>query len=132
MIAGTIMVGYENEEIASASVAMPNAPIGKRAMTAAERQRRARKKLKKKKSERTRKIEAAIQQQKRHEKYIPMPPGVTYYENVVVVTPQGERSILVPKTRPLASCHDDLEDEDILALLEMLNRMAKERGLLSA
>jgi hypothetical protein len=61
--------------------------------------------------------QVALDRQKNREKYIPMPPGITYWHSVTVETPAGPREINVPRTRPLASCERDLEDDDVLALL---------------
>ena len=108
---------------------MGRKPIGRRAMTPVERQRRHRKRLRKEKTAHALKIEAARQRQISAEKYIPYPPGITYYEKVSVITPEGEQTIFVPKTRPLAACRDDLEDEDVVALLDQLEKIAKGLGL---
>ncbi len=110
---------------------MGRTPIGRRAMTPAQRQRRRRKRLRKEQGDYVLKVESLRQRYEKAKEYIPSPPGITYYESIIIVTPEGERSIFVPKTRPLAACGDDLEDEDVMALLERLEAMAKERGLLS-
>jgi hypothetical protein len=48
-------------------------------------------------------------------------PGITYWRTVTVMTPQGERQVRTPVTRPLASVDfRALRDQDIAALLYVL------------
>ena len=105
--------------------------IGTRAMTAAERQQRRRKILDAEKSVVVRKAQRAKRRAEEAERYIPYPPGVTYWHKVNVAV-QDEREILVwrPETRPLAACQASIENEDVLALLRQLGRMAAVRGIL--
>ena len=58
-----------------------------------------------------------------------MPPGITYWEKIVVQTAEGDREISVPKTRPLAACRTGLDDDDVLALLDELHGIARKRRL---
>lgn len=58
-----------------------------------------------------------------------MPPGITYWRYVTVETNDGPQSVPVATTRPLAVCEKDLEDEDVLALLRQLIKVAYRRGL---
>ncbi len=98
-------------------------------MTDAERQHRRRKKLRRERSDELKKKYRAIARDKQAENYMPYPPGITYWKTVVVQTTDGEREIFAPKTRPLAACSTDLEDDDILSLLFRLRKEAKRRGL---
>ncbi len=62
-------------------------------------------------------------------KYCPMPPGITYYEQIAVRLADGAtRPVMGPKTKPLAACCDD---DDVLALIRQLGAMATQRGLKS-
>lgn len=110
---------------------MGRPPILKRgAMTAAERQRRRRRRLKKEQRERVGKATAARHRDEQAEKYIPYPPGITYWEKVRVQTAEGEREIFPPTTKPLAACRRDLDDNDIAALLDGLHKeMDRRRGV---
>ena len=111
---------------------MGRKPIGKRAMTPAERQARRRAKLRKEASKAVSAGKRRAARDKANARYIPYPPGITYYEAVTVTLQDGgKREIWTPKTRPLAACHTDIADDDVLALLEQLNAIAKERGLLA-
>jgi hypothetical protein len=103
---------------------MARPPIGKRAMTPAERQRRRRKKLRRHQS-------AEVQQQLRRKrrdehakKYMPMPPGITYWRTAEILTADGPREIRTPATKPLAACEQDLEDDEVMSLLRQLTRQA--------
>ena len=106
---------------------MGRPPIRKRAMTDAERQQRRRKKLRRERSDEIKKKHRAIARDKQAESYIPMPPGITHWETVVVQTAEGEREIFAPKTRPLAA-FNSLEDVDIEALLKQLQAELERRG----
>ena len=103
--------------------------IRKTAMTPAERQRRRRAKLKREESDDLKKKRAAKARDKRDREYRPVPPGMTYWYQARIQTENGERLIWQPKTRPLAACRTDLEDEDILALLRQIENEAIRRGL---
>ena len=88
---------------------MPRAPIGKRAMTPAERQqkrRKRRKRLKKEKLALGRKAERQRQLLKAADDYLPTPPGITYWRKVTVVTPQGERDVWSPEFATAAEHRD--------------------------
>jgi hypothetical protein len=109
---------------------MARPPIGKRAMTTAERQRRRRAKLAKvHKTEIARRLrfkrreEAAMN-------HVPAPSGITYWTQVTVQTPDGDMPIFSPVTKPLATCAADLEDDDVMELLRRVTDLAKQRGLL--
>lgn len=108
---------------------MARPTVGKQAMTPAERQQRRRKRLKAERAAETKKVERAKRRAKNTDLYIPMPPGVTYWQQVTVITPDGEHTVWAPKTRPLAACDSDLEDRDVLALLSQLRSIAEARGL---
>lgn len=69
---------------------MGRKPIGKRAMTPAERQARRRKRLRK---------ERSVQE------------------------------VLTPRMRPLATCTNQLEDDEVRALIHQLHAIARERKL---
>lgn len=108
---------------------MGRPPIGKRAMSDAERQRRRRARLAK---EHKTVIARKLRFKQREEaavNYVPTPPGVTYWTQVVIETPCGPKAIFSPTTRPLAACAADLEDEDVLALLQQVTHLAKSRRL---
>jgi hypothetical protein len=61
--------------------------------------------------------------------YVPVPPGITYWERVAILTAEGEREVWSPSTRPLAACSSSLTDEDVRALLTELTQIALQRGL---
>ena len=107
---------------------MGRKPIGKKPMTPAERQRRHRKRLKTTRSAEVRKKLAAKARDERAMLYDPMTPGITVWCKVRIKAGE-EVEIWQPKTRPLAAVHDDLEDDDLLALLRDLRILATERGL---
>jgi hypothetical protein len=110
---------------------MPRPPIGKRAMTPAERQRRRRKKLRKEKLALGSRAENERRRLKAAETYMLMPPGITYWREVEVLTADGPRKILTPTTKPLPSLQvSDLDDSDVIQLLRQLTRAAIARGLL--
>jgi hypothetical protein len=108
---------------------MPRPPIGKKAMTPAERQRRRRKKLRKEQSNDWRCRERLMLREKKARNYIPMPPGITFWRKVEVQTAEGPDTIFTPTTRPLAKCETDLDDDEIVALLTQLRDLAEKRGL---
>lgn len=108
---------------------MGRKPIGKRAMTPAERQRRRRKKLKRERSAEARRKERLRRRDEHALEYQTMPPGVTYWREVTVQTDEGEREVFAPVTRPLAVCETALDDEEVRQLLRQLVRMAKARGI---
>jgi hypothetical protein len=108
-------------------------PIGKKAMTAAERQRRRRKTLAKQKTSIATKAIRAMARQKTADDYIPAPPGITYWSRCEVRLVDGTlKTILEPKTKPLAACDTNLDDDDVLALIRRLGTMAKQRGLIDS
>ena len=108
---------------------MGRKPVGKRAMTPAERQARRRKRLRKERSVEVRRRKRLMREEKIALAHIPMPPGVTYYRKVTVLTDEGEQEVLVPETRPLAACSSHLEDEDVQSLIRQLCGIARQRGL---
>jgi hypothetical protein len=113
---------------------MARKPIGKVAMTPAERQRRRRKRLKAEQLKTATKAERQRKRLKNAAGYIPTPPGITYWHKVVVVTPEGEKECWAPTTQPYPSVdlHEFVEDGDIKALLRALAREANRRGLFPA
>jgi hypothetical protein len=65
--------------------------------------------------------------------YIPMPPGIVYYD-LVEVTPDGQQKVWVPLGKPMAriahnSSDEVLTDEEIIGLLQDLKRVVIKRGL---
>jgi hypothetical protein len=108
-------------------------PIGKKAMSAAERQRRRRKKQAGEKSAAVKKALRGIAKQKTAARYIPMPPGITYWRYCEVRLADGTlKKVAAPETKPLAACDTDLDEDDILALIRRLGTMAKQRGLIDS
>ena len=109
---------------------MGRPPIGKKAMSPAQRQRRRRKTLKKAEKTEQQRATAARARYEREKQYRPMPPGVYYWKELEVRDAENNIvKIWRPHCRPLAACHEHLEDEDILALLDELHGMARDRGL---
>jgi hypothetical protein len=99
-------------------------------MTAAERQRRRRKLLNAKRSAETSRKVRLMNRAKSAEHYMPMPPGITYWEQITVnAMSGGTRQIWAPKLRPLAACSNNLEDADVIELLRGLHEIARARGL---
>jgi hypothetical protein len=99
-------------------------------MTSAERQRRRRARLAK---EHKTKISRRLRFKQREEaamSHVPAPPGITYWTQVTVQTPNGEMPIFSPTTRPLAICAADLDDEDVVALMTQVTELAEQRGLI--
>jgi hypothetical protein len=98
---------------------MGRKPVGKKAMTDAERQRRRRKKARKEKLKLGKKAEKEKKRLKNADDYIPTPPGITYWYRVQV----GERTLWAPTTQPLASVKwGELREEDLRCLIEMAGR----------
>ncbi len=108
---------------------MGRKPIGKLAMTAAQRQRKRRRKLKGKRSAELRAKDAARRREKMLEGYIPSPPGITYWKHVEIRPEHVGRQICQPATRPLASCQNELSNEDVIALIQRLYRQCQRRGI---
>jgi hypothetical protein len=111
---------------------MGRPPIGRRAMTGAERQRRRRRRLKKLRDSEWHRRDRMKRRQKNAERHpsIPMPPGITYWEQVVVRLPDGGSGrVWAPRTKPLAACGGHLEPEEIRFLLRGLIGLAQARGL---
>lgn len=107
---------------------MGRAPIGKKAMTPAERQRRRRKRLRKEALSEATQGKRAAARQKARAKFMPMPVGFVYWREVTLEALE-RTTVLAPTTRPLAACHGDLTDDDVLALLNELHSIAESRGL---
>jgi hypothetical protein len=106
-------------------------PIGKKAMTPAERQRRRRKKLAKKKSHAIAKKLGLQKRAKLAALYNPVPPGITYWRYRRVRLADGTLShIPWAETKPLAACRQDLDAGDIFALIRRLSTIARDRGIL--
>jgi hypothetical protein len=112
---------------------MARPPIGKKAMTPAERQRRRRKRLKKEKAALGCRAENQRRRLKAAKTYMPMPPGITYWRTVKVKTADGQViETAVPLTKLLPSLEvGELDNADIIALLRQLTRAAIARGLLT-
>jgi hypothetical protein len=104
---------------------MGRPPIGKRAMTAAERQRRRHKRLRKERSDDWRRRERLMRRAKNADAFIPMPPGITYWSQVAIQPSDVGRLIWQPRTKPLAACGPSLEPDDVYALLRQLANMAR-------
>lgn len=98
-------------------------------MTPAERQARRRKRLRKERSVEVRRLERLLRRERNALAYIPSPPGITYWRSVTVLTDEGEQEVLTPKTRPLATCANQLEDDEVRSLIHQLHAIARERGL---
>lgn len=110
---------------------MGRRPIGKKAMTAAERQRRRRAQLRLKSLKVGSKAERQKRQLKAAGKYIPIPPGFTFwrYEDVIGVDGKPRR-IIAPMSKPLAAIAlTFVDDADIGALVRLLVQEAERRGL---
>jgi hypothetical protein len=98
---------------------MGRKPVGKKAMTDAERQRRRRKKARKEKLKLGKKAERERKRLKQAETYLPTPPGISYWVRVCV---EG-REVWTPKTQPLASVKwAELRDEDLRSLIKQAGR----------
>jgi hypothetical protein len=98
-------------------------------MTPAERQKRRRARLRKERTAEVKRSERLRYRAKAAASYIPMPPGITYWRRVTVVTPDGERQVWAPTARPLAACDNNLDDDDVRALLFALHKIAAKRGI---
>jgi hypothetical protein len=108
-------------------------PIGKKAMTATERQRRRRKKAAKVKTTAVLKRVAAKKRQEYAALYNPTPPGITYWRYRVARLADGTLTkIAAPETKPLAACRRNLDAGDILALIRRLSTIARDCGLVDA
>ena len=68
---------------------MGRKPVGKRAMTPAERQARRRKRLRKEHSVEVRRRKRLMREEKIALAHKPMPPGITYYRKVAVSGASG-------------------------------------------
>jgi hypothetical protein len=98
------------------------------AMTAAERQKRHRKRNRKQRTDEVVRMERFMRREENAKNYIPSPPGITYWRKVRF-RPNEEVEEMLPTTRPLAQCDHDLDDEEVLALLDQLEKIARARGL---
>ncbi len=105
-------------------------PLGKRAMTPAERQARRRARLRRELEGAAKVGKRAAARDRAHAAYISAPPGITYWAAVEVARDGTTREIMAPNTRPLAACENDLTDDDVLALLAQLQKIASNRGLM--
>lgn len=110
---------------------MGRRPIGKKAMTATERQQKRRKRLKREKLKALTKADRLAKRAKSAMTTIPSPPGITYWHWITVTTPEGEpRKIMQPTTKPLAAIKsDELDDADIRSLLRLLTLEARRRKM---
>jgi hypothetical protein len=53
-----------------------------------------------------------------------MPPGITYWDLVDVITPNGKGRVWAPRTKPMARIsHTELTDGEIVGLLQDLKRI---------
>lgn len=113
---------------------MGRKPIGRKAMAPAERQRRRRAKVKRKliaagsaedKAERRKRRLA-----KRGERIVPMPPGITYWREVTISTPEGPVQTWAPITQPAAGVALlQLTDAEIDSLIDNLtHELARREG----
>jgi hypothetical protein len=59
-----------------------------------------------------------------------MPPDITYWDLVDVITPNGKGRVWAPRTKPMARIsHTELTDGEIVGLLQDLKRIVLMRGL---
>ena len=70
-------------------------------MSDAERQRRRRKRLRRERNAELNKIAARKHADEQLRQYIPMPPGIVYYD-LVEVTPDRPQEVWVPRGKPMA------------------------------
>jgi hypothetical protein len=108
---------------------MGRPPVFKKGpMTAAERQRRHRKKLRTQRSAEARRNIAKRNWDGNALKYMPMPPGITYWHQVAIRASQ-EVTVWQPDRVPLPMLDDELDDGEIIHLLGLLNWQVEKRGL---
>src|SRR3954451_6636820 len=102
---------------------MGRSPIGKKAMTPAERQRRRRAKLAKThKAVIARKLRLKRRGKAANEFSLPEPPGLTLWR--WVWHEETQMRICIPITRPLPAVAQRLEDDEVLDLLHQLRDIA--------
>jgi hypothetical protein len=112
---------------------MGRPPIHKKPMTDTQRQRRHRAKVKRKlialgtaedKKKRRQRRMAKI-----GERVVPMPPGITYWRQITVTTPDGEQQVWAPITQPApGAALLELSDAEIASLIENLEHEQKRRA----
>lgn len=107
---------------------MGRPPIGKKAMTDAERQMRRRKKVAAEASAEVHKIRKAQKRAKATKGIFPAPPGISYWR-FIDIEPGVRTTISQPTTRPFAQCELDLEPDDVLALIGQLAGRARQLGI---
>jgi hypothetical protein len=110
---------------------MGRKPIGKKAMTATQRQQRRRRRLRVQRSAEIAEKERTRARDKAAQTYIPTPAGITYWHKITIRDDAGEREIWAPRTKPLATCESNLDADDVLALIDQLTTIAESRGLVS-
>jgi hypothetical protein len=108
-------------------------PIGKKAMTPAQRQRRRRTRVRRAliaagagldKAERRKRRLAKLGKQ-----IIPAPPGITYWREITVTTLEGERQVWAPITQPAPGVAlRELTNIEIASLIEVLEREQDRRA----
>jgi len=107
---------------------MGRPPIGKKAMTPKERQRRRRAKLnKERQTDIARKLRLKRRQRMAEAFSVPEPPGLTLWR--WVWHEETQLRICIPTTTPLPAVAQQLEDDEVLELLHQLMDIAKHRGL---
>lgn len=106
-------------------------PIGKKAMTPAERQARRRKKIAKADSAAVAKMKHAQSRTKAAKTFEAMPPGINVWRRIKVMGADGEpMEIWSAKQRPLTSMRvGDLQDEDLMSLTRSLLAEMNRRSL---
>jgi hypothetical protein len=107
---------------------MPRNPIGKQAMTDAERQARRRRKLQQKADAALTRRERLRKREQNAKDFQPMPPGITYWRRVTLRVDR-DAEVWQPLTRPLPACDNALEDDEVVTLIRQLHRVAYERGI---
>jgi hypothetical protein len=107
---------------------MGRPPIGKKAMTDAERQKRRRKKLAAEASAEVQKFRKAQKRAQAAKGIFPAPPGISYWR-FIDIEPGVRTTISQPTTLPFAQCELDLEPDDLLALIGQLAGRARQLGI---
>jgi hypothetical protein len=113
--------------------AMGRKPVGKKAMTDAQRQQRHRARTKVRLVAKGAKWDKAERRKRRlaklGEQIVPAPPGITYWREVAVTGPEGEaKMIWTPVTQPAASVMlHELSNGEIEGLLYLLEHEQERR-----
>ena len=110
---------------------MGRPPIGKSAMSPAERQQRRRKLNALAEKQKIEPVDPNPKRRRRPD-YLPMPAGLVFWEPVKVVAVDGSHiTAKMPIRRPLAEVDGTLTDDDLLYLVGKLSAQAIQRGLVS-